>query len=124
MWQLNYDNTTIKDEHVRGALSVIKKWCDEHDEFRAIDPRRLVNEPEWTALELCPGDLTNALFFLVEQGVLKQVYRFEPYNQGLVNVNYNSLRDIPEVIEDRMGRHVSRNDGRVVPVFVQGPARA
>lgn len=99
---------------LRDALSVIEAWCDKHQMLSAIDPRRIAHE-----VPLSPATLTEALFFLVDEGVLRQVYKFEAPDGSMLGEAYDDFLDVPDYLQNRFDEKVERQDGEVVPVFCE-----
>lgn len=113
MLPTNFANIAPKPSDFRSKLEALERWCAAHQELPVIDPRRLAND-----VPIDPVCLNNLLFFLVENGVLEQVYRFETPAGYFLPDEYKSYRDIPDELLDRYNHDViARESGRVIPVF-------
>ena len=116
MLPTNFEGLALKRPDLRDALQGIASWCDQHVDLPEIDLRRIAYD-----LPSDPKKLTNALSFLVEEGVLRRVYCFEHPDGYLLDQEYESYLDVPEELHDAFEQHtVHRWDGRIVPVF-RGP---
>lgn len=94
------------------AIESIDAWCAEHRQLPILDPRQIAHE-----VRIPAEDLTKALFFLVDKGLLRQVYQFQTPAGYLLADDFESFLDVPDELEDRYGETVQREDGEVVPVF-------
>ena len=114
MSRVNLEPLINSHPESKKALRKLEAWLNKRGLAGDITPRELARN-----VPVAPTELATALSILVDEGILRRVYRAQKPNGVMLVGEFSDPREIPATLPDRGEHYFDTSDADVVPVFKQ-----
>ncbi len=109
----NFDTLAAERPDLGPTLIRVSEWVHSHPDWNVIDPRELARQLR----DVDSYALALALRYLVQKGVLRQVYMVVTPSGVLADGEYTDLRSVPERVRDRFNNPFETAEADIVPIL-------
>ncbi len=118
MSRINFGKYNAEHPELKHAWVQLNNWFSKHKEITTVNSVALSR----ALREVPPEKLAAAIFYLVNDGQLEQLYQFiTPQGDLVGDPFFDPLEPWPDYVENAFGNSLSVNDLELVPIWSVPP---